>query len=145
MAVFLAAESYRLERLAIWRNPENIEKGFQTIQGLYAIGSGRTFWKRVWKQSPETGICSAGQNDISLFICEELGLVGAAALIFVFGMLLWRLSVISMHSRDLQGTLICAGIMAHMVIQAILNISVVTNTIPNTGITLPLSAMEVPR
>lgn len=70
-------------------------------------------------------------------ICEELGLVGAAALIFVFGLLLWRLSVISMHSRDLQGTLICAGIMAHMAIQVILNISVVTNTIPNTGITLP--------
>ena len=74
---------------------------------------------------------------ILAIICEELGLAGATVLIFVFALLLWRLSVISMHSRDLQGTLICAGIMGHMAIQVILNISVVTNTIPNTGITLP--------
>ena len=70
-------------------------------------------------------------------ICEELGLVGAGILIIIFALLLWRLCVTAMHSRDLQGTLISAGIMGHMAIQVILNISVVTNTIPNTGITLP--------
>ena len=58
-------------------------------------------------------------------------------LIIIFALLLWRLCVTAMHSRDLQGTLISAGIMGHMAIQVILNISVVTNTIPNTGITLP--------
>ena len=138
VAVFLAAESYRLERLAIWRNPEKYEKGFQTIQGLYAIGSGGLFGRGFGSSLQKLGFVPEAQNDmIYSIICEELGLVGAAALIFVFGLLLWRLSVISMHSRDLQGTLICAGIMAHMAIQVILNISVVTNTIPNTGITLP--------
>ena len=70
-------------------------------------------------------------------ICEELGLAGGCLLILAFCLLLWRLAVISMHSRDLMGALISAGIMGHMAIQVILNIAVVTNTIPNTGITLP--------
>ena len=70
-------------------------------------------------------------------ICEELGLAGAGILILIFGLLMWRLCVIAMHSRDLEGALVSAGIMGHMAVQVILNISVVTNTIPNTGITLP--------
>lgn len=138
VAVFLAAESYRLERLAIWRNPEKYEKGFQTIQGLYAIGSGGLFGRGLGSSLQKLGFVPEAQNDmIYSIICEELGLVGAGVLILVFGLLLWRLCVISMHSRDLQGALISAGIMGHMAIQVILNISVVTNTIPNTGITLP--------
>lgn len=138
VALFLAAESYRLERLAIWRNPEKYEKGFQTIQGLYAIGSGGLFGRGLGSSLQKLGFVPEAQNDmIFSIICEELGLVGAAFLIILFTMLLWRLCVISMHSPDLQGTLICAGIMGHMAIQVILNIAVVTNTIPNTGITLP--------
>ena len=70
-------------------------------------------------------------------ICEELGLVGAVLVIIVFGLLIWRLMVISTHAPDLCGALIAAGIMGHIAIQVILNIAVVTNTIPNTGITLP--------
>lgn len=138
VAVFLAAESYRLERLAIWRNPEAYEKGFQTIQGLYAIGSGGLFGCGLGNSLQKLGFVPEAQNDmIFSIICEELGITGAAFLILIFLLLLWRLCVISMHSRDLQGTLICAGIMGHMAIQVILNIAVVTNTIPNTGITLP--------
>lgn len=138
IAVFLAAESYRLERLAIWRNPEKYEKGFQTIQGLYAIGSGGLFGRGLGSSLQKLGFVPEAQNDmIYSIICEELGLVGAGILILVFGMLLWRLCVIAMHSCDLQGSLISAGVMGHMAIQVILNISVVTNTIPNTGITLP--------
>lgn len=138
ITLFLAAESYRLERLAIWRNPEKYEKGFQTIQGLYAIGSGGLFGRGLGSSLQKLGFVPEAQNDmIYSIICEELGLTGAGLLILVFGLLLWRLCVISMHSRDLQGTLISAGIMGHMAIQVILNISVVTNTIPNTGITLP--------
>lgn len=138
VAAFLAAESYRLERLAIWRNPEAYEKGFQTIQGLYAIGSGGLFGRGLGSSLQKLGFVPEAQNDmIFSIICEELGLAGASALIAVFGLLLWRLCVISMHSRDLEGALICAGIMGHMAIQVILNIAVVTNTIPNTGITLP--------
>ena len=138
IAVFLAAESYRLERLAIWRNPEAYEKGFQTIQGLYAIGSGGLFGRGLGSSIQKLGFVPEAQNDmIFSIICEELGLTGAGMLILLFGLLLWRLCVVSMHSRDLTGALVVAGIMAHMAIQVILNIAVVTNTIPNTGITLP--------
>ena len=70
-------------------------------------------------------------------ICEETGLIGACLLFLVFALLIWRLMVIATHARDLCGALIAAGIMGHMAIQVILNIAVVTNTIPNTGITLP--------
>lgn len=138
VAVFLAAESYRLERLAIWRDPEKYEKGFQTIQGLYAIGSGGLFGRGLGESLQKLGFVPEAQNDmIFSVICEELGLVGTGCLILVFGLLLWRLCVISTHCGDLEGSLICAGIMGHLAVQVILNISVVTNTIPNTGITLP--------
>ena len=138
IAVFLAAESYRLERLAIWRNPEKYEKGFQTIQGLYAIGSGGIFGRGFGSSLQKLGFVPEAQNDmIFSIICEEQGLAGASFLILIFGLLLWRLCVIALHCRDLEGTLICSGIMSHMASQVILNIAVVTNTIPNTGITLP--------
>ncbi len=138
ITVFLAAESYRLERLAIWRNPEKYEKGFQTIQGLYAIGSGGLFGRGLGSSLQKLGFVPEAQNDmIFSIICEELGLTGAIFLILLFGLLLWRLCVNALNCKSLEGTLICAGIMSHMAIQVILNIAVVTNTIPNTGITLP--------
>jgi cell division protein FtsW len=138
VAVFLMAESYRLERLAIWRNPEQYEKGFQTIQGLYAIGSGGLFGRGLGSSLQKLGFVPEAQNDmIFSILCEELGLVGAGIVMLLFLLLIWRLAVIAMHSPDLTGTLLAAGIMAHMAIQVVLNIAVVTNTIPNTGITLP--------
>ncbi|HIX58856.1 MAG TPA: putative lipid II flippase FtsW [Candidatus Blautia gallistercoris] len=138
LSVFLAMESYRLERLEIWRNPEAYEKGFQTIQGLYAIGSGGYFGKGLGSSLQKLGFVPEAQNDmIFSIICEELGLVGASLLILVFILLIWRLMVTAVHAPDLLGAMICAGIMGHMAIQVILNIAVVTNTIPNTGITLP--------
>ena len=70
-------------------------------------------------------------------ICEETGLCGAVLLIILFALLIWRLMVIATHAGDLEGALISGGIMGHIAIQVILNIAVVTNTIPNTGITLP--------
>lgn len=138
MGIFLALESYRLERLAIWRNPENYEKGYQTLQGLYAIGSGGLFGTGLGNSVQKLGFVPEAQNDmIFSIICEELGLVGAAFIVFLFLILIWRFFLIVTHSRDLFGALIASGAMAHMMIQVILNIAVVTNTIPNTGITLP--------
>lgn len=138
IAIFLAAESYRLERLAIWREPEKYEKGFQTIQGLYAIGSGGLFGRGIGNSIQKLGFVPEAQNDmIFSIICEEMGLAGATILILIFALLLWRLCIISMHCQELSGTLLAAGIMGHLAIQVILNIAVVTNTIPNTGITLP--------
>lgn len=138
MGVFLALESYRLERLAIWRNPELYEKGYQTLQGLYAIGSGGLFGRGLGESVQKLGFLPEAQNDmIFSIICEELGLVGATLIILLFLILIWRFFVIATHAKDLLGALIGAGAMAHMMIQVILNIAVVTNTIPNTGITLP--------
>ena len=138
MAVFLAMESYRLERLAIWRNPEQYEKGYQTLQGLYAIGSGGLFGRGLGNSVHKLGFLPEAQNDmIFSIICEELGLVGAGIIILLFFLLIWRFFVIATKAPDLLGALIASGAMAHMMIQVILNIAVVTNSIPNTGITLP--------
>ena len=138
MTIFLALESYRLERLAIWRNPEAYEKGYQTLQGLYAIGSGGLFGRGLGQSVQKLGFVPEAQNDmIFSIICEELGLFGAGFVLILFLILIWRFFVIATHSRDLFGALIATGAMAHMMIQVILNIAVVTNTIPNTGITLP--------
>ena len=138
MAVFLAMESYRLERLAIWRNPEQYEKGYQTLQGLYAIGSGGLFGRGLGNSVQKLGFLPEAQNDmIFSIICEELGLVGAGIIILLFFLLIWRFFVIATKAPDLLGALIASGAMAHMMIQVILNIAVVTNSIPNRGITLP--------
>ncbi len=138
MAVFLALESYRLERLEIWRDPESFEKGYQTLQGLYAIGSGGLFGRGLGQSVQKLGFVPEAQNDmIFSIICEELGLFGAGFVLLLFLILIWRFFVIATHAPDLFGALIAAGAMAHMMIQVILNIAVVTNTIPNTGITLP--------
>ncbi len=138
LTIFLALESYRLERLAIWRNPEKYEKGYQTIQGLYAIGSGGLFGKGFGSSIQKLGFVPEAQNDmIFSIVCEEWGLVGASILILLFLILIWRFFVIAVRASDLLGSLIATGAMAHMMIQVILNIAVVTNTIPNTGITLP--------
>lgn len=138
IGIFLSMASYRLERLAIWRNPEAYEKGFQTIQGLYAIGSGGIFGKGLGSSLQKLGFVPEAQNDmIFSIICEETGLAGSWFLIFLFALLIWRLMVIATHARDLCGELVAVGIMGHIAMQVILNIAVVTNTIPNTGITLP--------
>ena len=138
LTIFLALESYRLERLAIWRNPEKYEKGYQTLQGLYAIGSGGLFGRGMGGSIQKLGFVPEAQNDmIFSIVCEEWGLVGASFLILLFLILIWRFFVIAIRAKDLFGALIATGAMAHMMIQVILNIAVVTNTIPNTGITLP--------
>ena len=138
IALFLSMEQYRLERLVIWKNPEVHEKGFQTIQGLYAIGSGGLFGTGFGKGIQKLGFVPEAQNDmIFSIICEENGLIGAILLLTLFLILLWRFMVIATHARDRLGAFLAAGIMAHIAIQVILNVAVVTNSIPNTGITLP--------
>lgn len=138
MGIFLALESYRLERIAIWRNPEQYEKGYQTLQGLYAIGSGGLFGTGLGNSIQKLGFVPEAQNDmIFSIICEELGITGAVGITLLFLLLIWRFFLIAVRCRELFGSLIAAGAMAHMMMQVILNIAVVTNTIPNTGITLP--------
>ena len=100
MGIFLALESYRLERLAIWRNPEKYEKGYQTLQGLYAIGSGGLFGRGLGKSVQKLGFLPEAQNDmIFSIICEELGLVGASLIILLFLILIWRFFCDRKHMR----------------------------------------------
>ncbi len=138
--VFIMAASYRMDRIDAWLHPENYTTGtaFQTLQGLYAIGSGGLFGKGLGQSMQKLGFVPEAQNDmIFSIICEELGLFGALCIILLFLLMIWRLMVIANNAADLYGALIISGIMAHIAIQVILNIAVVTNTIPNTGITLP--------
>lgn len=129
---------YRLERVQIWLNPEAHEKGYQTLQGLYAIGSGGLFGKGLGESMQKLGFIPEAQNDmIFSVICEELGLFGAVCVIILFILVIWRLMIIANNAQDLFGSLLVVGVMSHLSIQVILNIAVVTNTIPNTGISLP--------
>ena len=98
LGIFLALESYRLERLAIWRNPEKYEKGYQTLQGLYAIGSGGMFGRGLGNSVQKLGFLPEAQNDmIFSIVCEELGLVGAGTIIVLFLILIWRVDCSGSH------------------------------------------------
>lgn len=131
---------FRGERILAWLNPEAFAsgKGFQTLQALYAIGSGGIFGKGLGQSMQKLGFLPEAQNDmIFSIICEELGLFGAIAVILLFVLLIWRFMVIANNANDLFGALLVVGVLGHFAIQVIMNIAVVTNTMPNTGITLP--------
>ncbi len=135
-----ASGGFRGERIIAWLDPEKYAsgKGFQTLQALYAIGSGNIFGKGLGRSMQKLGFLPEAQNDmIFSIICEELGLFGALAVILLFLLLIWRFMVIANNAPDLFGALLVVGVMGHIAIQVILNIAVVTNTIPNTGISLP--------
>lgn len=132
--------AWRSERIVAWLDPEGHSqgKGFQTLQALYAIGSGGIFGKGLGQSMQKLSFLPEAQNDmIFSIICEELGLFGAIAVIVMFIMLLWRMMVIANNATDLFGAMLVVGVMGHIAIQSILNIAVVTNTVPNTGISLP--------
>lgn len=131
--------NFRLRRIIVWLNPEEhaAEGAYQTLQGLYAIGSGGFFGKGLGN-SAQKRIIPEVQNDMILsVICEELGVFGAIVILTLFAMLLYRLLFIAQNAPDLYGSLVVTGIFAHIALQVVLNVAVVTNTIPNTGITLP--------
>lgn len=132
--------SFRLGRVNAWLDPESQsqDKGFQTLQGLYAIGSGGIWGKGLGQSMQKLKFLPESQNDmIFSIICEELGLFGAIAVIVMFIMLIWRMMIIANNASDLFGAMLVVGVIGHIAVQAILNIAVVTNTIPNTGISLP--------
>ncbi len=137
---FHILEEYQLERILVWKDPTvyALEGGHQVLQGLYAIGSGGLFGKGLGESMQKLGFVPEAQNDMVFsIICEELGLFGAVCVILLFLFMIWRFVVIANNAPDLFGSMLVVGIMAHIALQVILNIAVVTNTIPNTGITLP--------
>ncbi len=131
---------FRSARIMAWLAPENYASGtgFQTLQSLYAIGSGGLFGRGIGQSMQKLGFLPEAQNDmIFALICEELGIFGGICVIMLFVLLIWRCMVIASNASDLFGALLVVGVLGHVAIQVILNIAVVTNTIPNTGISLP--------
>ncbi|MBR3040972.1 MAG: cell division protein FtsW [Lachnospiraceae bacterium] len=131
---------FRGGRILAWLHPEKYssDESFQTLQALYAIGSGGMFGKGLGESIVKIGDISEAQNDmIFSIVCEELGIFGAICLIFMFGILAYRLFVIAGNTRDLFNAMIVIGILCHISVQVILNIAVVTNSLPNTGVALP--------
>ncbi|MBP3927063.1 MAG: FtsW/RodA/SpoVE family cell cycle protein, partial [Clostridium sp.] len=133
-------KAYQLSRINVWLDPEAYPDtgGYQVLQGLYAIGSGGLFGKGLGESIQKLGFVPEAQNDmIFSIICEELGLFGAISVILIFVFMIYRFMLIALNAPDLFGSLLVVGVMAHIAIQVILNIAVVTNSMPNTGITLP--------
>ena len=131
--------SFRLRRILVWLNPEKYasEGGYQIMQALYAIGSGGFFGKGLGN-SAQKMIIPEVQNDMILsIICEELGMIGAGIVIMMFVIMMWRILNSAMTSPDLFSGLICTGVMIHIAAQVVINIAVVTNSMPSTGIPLP--------
>ena len=136
--VLIKTQGYRMTRIIVWRNPAAYEEGNQTMQGLYAIGSGGLFGKGLGQSMQKLGFLPEANNDmIFSVICEELGLFGALCVLALFFALLWRFMVVAINAADLYGSMIVVGVMAHLGIQVFFNVAVATNTIPNTGIPLP--------
>lgn len=132
--------NYTKRRLDIWLHPEDnpLDGGWQTLQGLNAIGSGGFFGVGIGESRQKHMYVSEPQNDfIFTIVCEELGFIGAVAVISLFMLFIYRGIVIAMRAPDTYSTLLVIGIVGKVAIQAILNVAVVTNSIPNTGISLP--------
>ena len=132
--------SFRVQRIITWLHPESdlTGTGYQTIQALYAIGSGGFFGKGLGKSLQKLGYVPESQNDmIFSIICEELGIFGAVCVIVVFAALLYHIWDVAYNAKDSLGFYLCMGVFAQVAIQVILNIAVVTNLIPNTGVSLP--------
>ena len=131
---------YTKDRITVWLDPESykLTGGWQTLQGLMAIGSGGIFGKGLGKGELKYCYVSEPANDmIFAVLCEELGFVGALAAMALFALLIWRGFTIALNAADTYSRLLGLGISVKIAVQVLLNVAVVTNTIPNTGISLP--------
>ena len=131
---------YAADRLSSWLDPfaDPLGDGHQSIQSLYAIGAGGATGLGLGNSRQKHLYVPEPQNDfIFSILCEELGFVGAALVLLLFFLLLWRGLVIAVRAPDKFGALLAVGFVVQVCLQAVLNIAVVTNTIPNTGISLP--------
>ena len=140
VTAFALLTDYTKRRIDIWKNPAAFPQdgGWQTLQGMRAIGSGGFFGLGLGNSRQKFSYVSQPQNDfIFTIVCEELGFIGAMAVIVLFGLLVWRGFVIAMRAPDRFAQLTAIGISSKIALQVLLNIAVVTNSIPNTGISLP--------
>ena len=141
IALFTDLVPYASDRIGVWRDPfgyPDKDKSHQTRQSLYAIGSGGLLGLGLGNSRQKYINLPEPQNDfIFSVICEELGLVGAALILALFGLLIWRGALIALRAPDKFGTLLAMGLISQVGLQVLLNVAVVSNTIPNTGISLP--------
>lgn len=140
VAILSGIVDYGSTRIKYWLDPwlDARGKGFQTIQSLLAIGSGGFLGKGLGQSRQKYLWVPEPHNDfIFSIVCEELGLVGAMLIILLFCLLVWRGFTIAARAKDRFGSLLALGLSFQVGLQALLNILVVTNTIPNTGISLP--------
>lgn len=139
--ILMFGEGFRMKRFQIWLHLEDNpadDYAYQILQGLYAVASGGLFGKGLGKGVQKLGYVPEAQNDwIFSIICEELGMFGACCVLCVFIFLLWRIFQIAINAPDLFGGMICTGIMIHIAAQVAINVAVVTNSIPSTGVALP--------
>ncbi len=140
VVAFALLTDYTKRRIDIWLAPEQypLDGGWQTLQGMNAIGSGGLWGLGLGGSRQKYSYVSQPQNDfIFTIVCEELGFVGAVAVMLLFGLLVWRGFVIAKNAPDSFSGIVAAGISSKVAIQVLLNIGVVTNSLPNTGISLP--------
>jgi len=140
-AALILFSSYADTRIELWLHIDQMDplgEAWQTLQGLYAIGSGGLFGLGLGNSRQKFGFVSEPQNDfIFTIICEELGFFGAITVILLFVLLVWRGFKIASNAPDKFSALVVYGIVFKTALQAALNIAVVTNSMPNTGISLP--------
>lgn len=139
--VFISIAGYTMERVQIWLNIEQADPlgaAWQTLQGLYAIGSGGFFGTGLGSSRQKYGYVSQPQNDfIFTIICEELGFIGAFLLLGLFALLIWRGIKIGQGAPDKFTALVAWGLTFKIALQTAMNVAVVTNSMPNTGVSLP--------
>jgi len=140
LAIIITTTDYMTARINLWQDPWAYPRdgGYQIIQSLYAIGSGGLFGVGFGKGRQKLGFLPEAENDFIFSIaCEELGLIGAGLILILFVLLILRGYWIALHARDRFGSLLVVGITTLMAVQVFLNISVVTNFLPTTGVSLP--------
>ena len=136
----MGGDAVRSGRFSAWLDPfsDPTDKGFQIVQSLYAIGSGGMFGLGLGQSRQKLGFIPEAHNDIIFsVICEELGFIGAFLVLFLFGVYIWRAIKIALNAKDLYGCLLATGVALMVGSQALINIAVVTNSMPNTGVPLP--------
>ena len=137
--LLVIVEPYRMDRIKGWLDPwsDPSDTGYQVIQSLFAVASGGLFGLGVGQSRQKTFIPESYNDIIFAIICEELGLVGAIVVILLFALLIWRGTKIAMTAKDKYNSYMATGITTMIAVQVIINISVVTNSIPNTGMPMP--------
>lgn len=139
-AEMAAEQGFRLKRIRAWLDPYSYESdtSYQSLQALYAIGSGGLFGKGLGNSIQKLGKIPEPYNDfIFSIVCEELGVMGASLLLLMFIYLLYRIFIIAQKAEDLFGRMLATGVFSHIALQVVMNIAVVTGAMPNTGVTLP--------